>query len=177
MGKSSNLVIVESPSKAKTIGKYLGPDYTVKASMGHLRDLPKSKMGVDLEHDFTPQYIPVRGKEALIKELKTAAAQADTVYLATDPDREGEAISWHLKELLGLSDEKAYRVTFNEITQKVVRESLPIPGTSTMTWWMPSRPAGYWTALWAISFPPCCGRKSAAVCPQAVSRAWLPAWW
>ena len=88
MGKPSNLVIVESPSKAKTIGRYLGPDYTVKASMGHLRDLPKSKMGVDLEHDFTPQYIPVRGKESLIKELKTAAAQADTVYLATDPDRE-----------------------------------------------------------------------------------------
>ena len=76
MGKPSNLVIVESPSKAKTIGRYLGPDYTVKASMGHLRDLPKSKMGVDLEHDFTPQYIPVRGKESLIKELKTAAAQA-----------------------------------------------------------------------------------------------------
>lgn len=127
MGKPSNLVIVESPSKAKTIGRYLGPDYTVKASMGHLRDLPKSKMGVDLEHDFTPQYIPVRGKEALIKELKTAAAQADTVYLATDPDREGEAISWHLKELLGLPDEKAQRVTFNEITQKVVRESIQHP--------------------------------------------------
>ena len=127
MGKPSNLVIVESPSKAKTIGRYLGPDYTVKASMGHLRDLPKSKMGVDLEHDFTPQYIPVRGKESLIKELKTAAAQADTVYLATDPDREGEAISWHLKELLGLSDEKTHRVTFNEITQKVVKDSIRHP--------------------------------------------------
>lgn len=127
MGKPSNLVIVESPSKAKTIGRYLGPDYTVKASMGHLRDLPKSKMGVDLEHDFTPQYIPVRGKEALIKELKTAASKADTVYLATDPDREGEAISWHLKELLGLSDEKAKRVTFNEITQRVVKESIQHP--------------------------------------------------
>ena len=127
MGKPNNLVIVESPSKAKTIGKYLGPDYTVKASMGHLRDLPKSKMGVDLEHDFTPQYIPVRGKEELIKELKKEAAKAQTVYLATDPDREGEAISWHLKELLGLSDEKARRVTFNEITQKVVRESIANP--------------------------------------------------
>ena len=127
MGKPSNLVIVESPSKAKTIGRYLGPDYTVKASMGHLRDLPKSKMGVDLENDFTPQYIPVRGKEALIKELKAEAAKAQTVYLATDPDREGEAISWHLKELLGLSDEKAQRVTFNEITQKVVRESIANP--------------------------------------------------
>ena len=127
MGKPSNLVIVESPSKAKTIGKYLGPDYTVKASMGHLRDLPKSKMGVDLEKDFTPQYIPVRGKESLIKELKTAASQAQTVYLATDPDREGEAISWHLKELLELPEEKAQRVTFNEITQKVVRESIAHP--------------------------------------------------
>ncbi len=127
MAKASNLVIVESPSKAKTIGQYLGPDYVVKASMGHLRDLPKSKMGVDLEHDFTPQYIPVRGKEALIKELKTAAAQADTVYLATDPDREGEAISWHLKEMFGLPDEKTHRVTFNEITKNVVRDSIQHP--------------------------------------------------
>jgi len=127
MSKPANLVIVESPSKAKTIGKYLGPDFAVKASMGHLRDLPKSTMGVDLEGDFTPRYIPVKGKEDLIKELKSAAAAADTVYLATDPDREGEAISWHLKELLNLSDTKAQRVTFNEITQKVVRESIRNP--------------------------------------------------
>ncbi len=122
-----NLVIVESPSKAKTIGKYLGAGFIVKASMGHLRDLPKSTMGVDLEHDFTPKYVPVAGKEDLIKELKKAAAQADTVYLATDPDREGEAISWHLKELLGLSDSKARRVTFNEITERVVKESIRCP--------------------------------------------------
>ena len=127
MAKPSNLVIVESPSKAKTIGKYLGPDYIVKASMGHLRDLPKSKMGVDIENGFIPQYQPVRGKEDLIKELKTAAAQVDTVYLATDPDREGEAISWHLKELLNLPDHKTHRVTFNEITQKVVKESINNP--------------------------------------------------
>ena len=127
MSKPSNLVIVESPSKAKTIGKYLGPDYAVKASMGHLRDLPKSTMGVDLEGDFTPRYIPVKGKEDLIKELKTASASVDTVYLATDPDREGEAISWHLKELLNLPDSKAKRVTFNEITQKVVRDSIQKP--------------------------------------------------
>ena len=126
MAKASNLVIVESPSKAKTIGKYLGPDYVVKASMGHLRDLPKSTMGVDLEN-FDPHYIPVKGKEDLIKDLKDAAAKAETVYLATDPDREGEAISWHLKELLGLSDAKAHRVTFNEITQKVVSESIAHP--------------------------------------------------
>ncbi len=127
MATPQNLVIVESPSKAKTIGKYLGPNYTVKASMGHLRDLPKSTMGVDLERGFTPKYIPVSGKEELIKELKKAAAAAEIVYLATDPDREGEAISWHLKELLQLSDEKARRVTFNEITQKVVKESIAAP--------------------------------------------------
>ena len=127
MAQPSNLVIVESPSKAKTIGRYLGPDYTVKASMGHLRDLPKSTMGVDLEHDFTPKYVPVAGKEDLIKELKKAASQAEIVYLATDPDREGEAISWHLKELLGLPDTKTCRVTFNEITQKVVKESIANP--------------------------------------------------
>ena len=127
MSKANKLVIVESPSKAKTIGKYLGAEYTVKASMGHLRDLPKSTMGVDLEHDFTPKYLPVSGKEDLIKELKKAAGQADTVYLATDPDREGEAISWHLKELLELPDSKALRVTFNEITQKVVEQAIQHP--------------------------------------------------
>ena len=127
MAKPSNLVIVESPSKAKTIGRYLGPDFSVKASMGHLRDLPKSTMGVDLEHDFQPEYRPVPGKEALIEELREAAAKADTVYLATDPDREGEAISWHLKELLELPDGQTHRVTFNEITQKVVRESIRHP--------------------------------------------------
>ncbi len=127
MGKANHLVIVESPSKAKTIGKYLGSEYTVKASMGHLRDLPKSTMGVDLEHGFTPKYVSVAGKEDLIKELKKAAAGADTVYLATDPDREGEAISWHLKELLELPADKARRVTFNEITQRVVKESIAKP--------------------------------------------------
>ena len=118
-----NLVIVESPAKAKTIGKYLGRSYTVKASMGHLRDLPKSKLGIDIEHDFEPDYKPIRGKEALIRELKEAAKESDTVYLATDPDREGEAISWHLKALLNLDDEKAKRVTFNEITKKDYEES------------------------------------------------------
>ena len=126
MAKHTNLVIVESPSKAKTIGKYLGPGYTVKASMGHLRDLPKSTMGVDLEN-FDPEYLPVPGKENLIEELRSAAASAQTVYLATDPDREGEAISWHLKELLDLPDHKTCRVTFNAITQKVVTEAIAQP--------------------------------------------------
>ena len=126
MASKTNLVIVESPSKAKTIGKYLGPGYSVKASMGHLRDLPKSTMGVDLTN-FEPEYLPVPGKEQLIDELRTAAASAQTVYLATDPDREGEAISWHLKELLDLPDHKTCRVTFNAITQKVVTEAIAQP--------------------------------------------------
>ena len=121
-----NLVIVESPAKAKTIEKYLGRNYKVKASMGHLRDLPKSTLGVDLD-TFEPKYIPMRDKTQVIKELKAEAKKADTVFLATDPDREGEAISWHLKELLALPDEKAKRVTFNEITKNVVTNGIRNP--------------------------------------------------
>ena len=127
MTKGSNLVIVESPSKAKTIGKYLGPDYRVEACMGHLRDLPKSKMGVDLEHDFEPDYQPLASKAAIISELRSASKAAKHIYLATDPDREGEAISWHLKELLELPDDKTERVTFNEITKNVVTRSIQEP--------------------------------------------------
>ena len=127
MAAKKNLVIVESPAKAKTIGKYLGPDYVVKASMGHLRDLPKSTLGVDVEGDFTPNYRPIKGKEDIIKDLKTTADKSKTVYLATDPDREGEAISWHLQHLLELPDSKAQRVTFNEITKKVVQDSIQHP--------------------------------------------------
>ena len=127
MATKNNLVIVESPAKAKTIGKYLGPGYVVKASMGHVRDLPKSKIGVDIEQDFTPNYQPIKGKEEIIGELKAAAKASEKVYLATDPDREGEAISWHLKELLELPDEKACRVTFNEITKRVVSQSIASP--------------------------------------------------
>ena len=122
-----SLVIVESPAKAKTIGKYLGKDFTVKACMGHLRDLPKSTLGVDLEHDFEPVYKPIKGKEDIISDLKKSAKSADMVYLATDPDREGEAISWHLKQLLDLPDDKCRRVTFNEITKNVVQESIREP--------------------------------------------------
>ena len=114
----TDLVIVESPAKARTIEKYLGSNYQVVASMGHLRDLPKSTMGVDIDGDFTPQYLPVKDRADVIADLKKRAKSAGTVYLATDPDREGEAISWHLKELLNLPDDKAKRVTFNEITKK-----------------------------------------------------------
>ena len=122
-----HLVIVESPAKAKTIEKYLGKEFVVKASMGHLRDLPKSKIGVDIENDFEPIYQPIKDKAELIAELKKLAKSSDIVYLATDPDREGEAISWHLKALLELDDQKARRVTFNEITKKVVTESIGQP--------------------------------------------------
>ena len=113
----TNLVIVESPAKAKTITKYLGPGYQVKASMGHVRDLPKSKLGVDVEHGFTLDYQPIKGKEEVIDDLKKAAKKSDQIFLATDPDREGEAISWHLKELLELPDRRAHRVTFREFTK------------------------------------------------------------
>ncbi|MDE6107200.1 MAG: type I DNA topoisomerase, partial [Oscillospiraceae bacterium] len=121
------MVIVESPAKAKTITRYLGPGYEVKASMGHIRDLPKSKIGVDPERDFAVDYQPIAGKNDVINDLKRSAKKSDKIFLATDPDREGEAISWHLKELLGLPDDRTYRVTFNEITKKVVTESIAAP--------------------------------------------------
>lgn len=127
MKEKQKLVIVESPSKAKTIEKYLGKGYVVKASMGHLRDLPTNSLGVDLERDFEPDYRPMYGKEKIIKELKSSAQNAEMVYLATDPDREGEAISWHLKYLLDLNDGNSCRVTFNEITKKVVQSSISQP--------------------------------------------------
>ena len=121
---AKNLVIVESPAKSKTIEKFLGRNYTVRASMGHLRDLPKSIFGVDVENGFQPKYINIRGKGELIKELKTAAKKADKVYIATDPDREGEAIGWHLAYILGLDPESSCRIEFHEITPGAVKEAL-----------------------------------------------------
>ena len=123
----AKLVIVESPAKAKTIGKYLGKDYEVTASMGHIRDLPKSQLGIDVEHDYAPQYINIKDKSKLIKELKAKAKQADGILLATDPDREGEAISWHLANILGLDPHEPNRVTFDEITKKGVKEGMAHP--------------------------------------------------
>lgn len=121
------LVIVESPSKAKTIGKFLGGRYKVIASVGHVRDLPKSKLGIDIENDFEPQYISIRGKGDIIKELKKEAKNASKVYLATDPDREGEAISWHLAFLLGIDSDVPCRIVFNEITEKAIKEAIKKP--------------------------------------------------
>ena len=122
-----NLVIMESPTKAKTVGKYLGPNYVVKACRGHLRDLPKSTLGVDIANNFTPEYVPLEDRGEIIADLKKEAKKADTVYLATDPDREGEAIAWHLKELLELPDSKTKRAAFNEVTEKVVKEAIANP--------------------------------------------------
>lgn len=118
------LVIVESPAKAKTINKFLGKNYTVIASNGHVRDLPKSTMGIDLEHNFEPKYITIRGKGEVLAALRKEVKKADKVYLATDPDREGEAISWHLYYALKLENKKCSRITFNEITKNAVKESL-----------------------------------------------------
>ena len=122
-----NLVIVESPAKVKSIKKFLGKNYEVMASQGHIRDLPKSQLGIDVEHDFEPKYITIRGKGPLLASLKKAAKKADTVYLATDPDREGEAISWHLAAAMDLNDSNMKRITFNEITKKAVQASLKQP--------------------------------------------------
>ncbi len=124
---AKNLVIVESPAKVKTIKKFLGANYEVMASNGHVRDLPKSRLGVDVEHDYEPQYITIRGKGDILANLRKEVKKADKIYLATDPDREGEAISWHLIYALKLQDKKVYRITFNEITKNAVKESFKNP--------------------------------------------------
>jgi len=122
--RKKNLVIVESPAKAKTLKKFLGSSYKIEASMGHVRDLPKSALGVDVENDYEPRYITIRGKGELLSKLRKEVKKANKIYLATDPDREGEAISWHLKSALNLEDKDTYRITFNEITKQAVTNSI-----------------------------------------------------
>src|SRR5437868_13810553 len=122
---ANSLIIVESPAKTKTLKNILGKGYDVRASMGHVRDLPKSKLSIDVEHDFAPTYQVIPDKKKVIADLRAAAKNADTVYLASDPDREGEAIAWHLAEALGLKDAK--RIQFNEITRGAVQEALLHP--------------------------------------------------
>src|SRR5262247_2748165 len=121
------LVIVESPAKAKTINKYLGRDYKVIASMGHVRDLPKSKLGVEVEDKFEPEYVVIPARQKVVKELKDAAEDVSDIYVATDPDREGEAIGWHLAEELGGKKKKVHRLMFNEITKKAILEAFKHP--------------------------------------------------
>src|ERR1035437_2090290 len=124
---AKTLVVVESPAKAKTINKYLGRDYTVIASMGHIRDLPKSKLGVDVDNDFAETYEPLASRKKGLKELKDGAKGATDIYVATDPDREGEAIGWHLAQELGGKKRKIHRLTFNEITKKAIQEAIKHP--------------------------------------------------
>ena len=128
---AKNLVIVESPAKAKTIGKYLGKDFTVKASLGHVKDLPKKNLSVDVDNDFTPVYEVIEGKKKLIAELKQTARKVEEIYLAADPDREGEAICFHLQEELQdkkKDGQKIFRVMFNEITKKAIEKAFEKPG-------------------------------------------------
>ncbi|HEU4682912.1 MAG TPA: DNA topoisomerase, partial [Nitrospira sp.] len=134
---AKSLIIVESPTKAKTITKYLGRGYTVMASVGHIKDLPTSKLGVDLEQDFKPHYVTIKGKSKVLAEIKKKAEEADKIFLAPDPDREGEAIAWHLaEELKGKSkkksDGKVFRVLFNEITERAIKQALQSPGQIDM---------------------------------------------
>ncbi|SUY61671.1 DNA topoisomerase I [Clostridium sporogenes] len=122
-----NLVIVESPAKAKTIKKYLGKNYVVEASMGHVRDLPKSQLGVDIENNYDPKYITIRGKGELLDKLRKEAKKSSKVYLATDPDREGEAISWHLAHVLKIDENEECRIEFNEITKTSIKKAIKSP--------------------------------------------------
>ncbi|HSG06306.1 MAG TPA: DNA topoisomerase, partial [Nitrospiria bacterium] len=126
-GKGKSLIIVESPSKAKTINKYLGRKYSVRASVGHLKDLPKSKFGIDVEKSFQPQYTIIKGKAKVLAEIKKAARTAEKIYLAPDPDREGEAIAWHIAEELNGDSDKVYRVLFNEVTEAAIKRALEEP--------------------------------------------------
>src|SRR5919197_1165038 len=121
------LVVVESPAKAKTINKYLGGDFKVVASMGHIRDLPKSKLGVDIENDFAEEYESIASRKKVLKELKDAAKEASDIYVATDPDREGEAIGWHLAQELGGKKRKIHRLMFNEITKRAIQDAFKRP--------------------------------------------------
>lgn len=129
MAKSlaKSLVVVESPTKARTLQKFLSRGYEVVASMGHVKDLPKSQLGVDVDADFAPKYIVIKGKGPVLKSLREAAKKADSVYMATDPDREGEAISWHLQAALGSVTQKVKRIEFHEITKEAVRRALAHP--------------------------------------------------
>ena len=171
---SKSLVIVESPAKAKTISKYLGKDFVVEASVGHIKDLPKNKLGVDLsDGSFAPELIVIPGKEKVVDRLKKLAKASSVIYLAPDPDREGEAIAAHLEdELRGLSkDNSIRRVTFNEITDKAVREAFEhMPAMWIAIWSTRSRPAACSIALSAIKFRLCSGIRCAADYPRAACK-------
>ena len=170
----SKLVIVESPAKAKTIKKYLGPGYDVIASMGHVRDLPENRLSVDIKKDFKPKYEIIKGKEKLVEELKEKAEKSDYVFLATDPDREGEAISWHLAYLLDLNTEDDNRVTFNEITKTGVTNGMEHPRSIDMDLVNAQQARRILDRLVGYKLSPFLSQKirRAAACSP-----WRSAWW
>jgi DNA topoisomerase-1 len=157
---SKNLVIVESPAKAKTIEGYLGADYTVKSSFGHIRDLAKKGLSVEIDNEFIPNYEVPAEKKPLITELKKLAKNAEFVWLATDEDREGEAISWHLFETLGLKQENTHRITFNEITKTAVQKAIANPRNN--------KPEEFLTELWGLNCLPFYGERLGQVYLQDV---------
>ena len=165
-----NLVIVESPAKAKTIEKYLGDGFVVKSSMGHIRDLVDGNHAIDIEKNFEPTYEISEGKQQLVKELSELSRKAETVWLATDDDREGESISWHLKEALHIPDNKVKRIVFREITKTAILKAVDNP--------MPSKPAGYWTESSAMKSHRFYGEKlKADFLQDAFSRLQFELWW
>ena len=172
-GGKGALVIVESPTKAKTIGKYLGSGYTVKATVGHLRDLPQRKLGVDVENGFTPEYVTIKEKAKTLAEIKKAAKASERVLLATDPDREGEAIAWHVASQLGNGKSgKIRRVLFHEITRMRWPTRWPIRSTSTSGKSTPNRRAACSTGWSATRRRRSSGRASRPACPRAGCRRW-----
>ena len=165
-----NLVIVESPAKAKTIEKFLGKDYKVMSSYGHIRDLKKKQLSIDID-TLQPDYEIPEEKKKLVTELKNNAQNSEKVWLASDEDREGEAISWHLCEVLGLDEEKTNRIVFHEITKPAILEAIKHPRHLDMNLVTRSRRAACSTALWASSFRPCSGARSSRPCRQDACRA------
>ena len=153
------LIIVESPAKAKTIGKYLGKGYKVEASQGHVCDLPKSQLGVDPDSDFDLKYITIRGRGDILSRIRKEAKNASQIYFATDPDREGEAISWHLFHVLGVNENEPCRIEFNEVTKRPCR--LQSRTLENLIWAESthSRPGAHWTGSWDIKSVRCCGSK------------------
>ena len=159
-----NLVIVESPAKAKTIEKFLGKDFTVLSSMGHIRDLKKKGISIDFKDNFKPEYEIPAEKQELVKKLKAAAKDADVIWLASDEDREGEAIAWHLAEVLGLDPAHARRIVFHEITKPALLHAIENPRTIDL--------AAFLTASSASSSRRCCGKRSSRISPPDVSSLW-----
>ena len=148
-----NLVIVESPAKAKTIERFLGKEFQVESSFGHIADLPSKELGVDVENDFKPKYTVDKEKKALVKKLKDLAKKAETIWLASDEDREGEAISWHLAEELGLDRTRPSGLFSTPLPNRPYKRRLKTLGTSTTIWSMRSRPEGCWIVWWGMNFP------------------------